>query len=498
MRLPFLRPGLRVEFFARMNDDDGMKILHVWLWCAAVCWTAAWAVDGELTAPEDADPGTVYSLRQIEAVDAIQARWEADHDGDGQYWFRRGVRADRVAQSVEVLAESTGLTSEAPVEFILIGPTSGHDYEALAVSYARPSDIHRALEFIGMDPGAPFNPPGRRFFPKGERVWVSVTWTGPDGQAHQWPAEALIRDGRTGEALPQEGFVFVGSQWLTETGERVYAADSREPQSVLSVYNEAITVLDRPRRVAKGEVYGWLHAHPEREFEAGQLLRIRLEPEHRDDWRRVRDVTLSLAPGADHQPLALVLRDEQGEPLHEGRALVNVLAAFNRIVEREQTPFVQLELHADTPLREARDVSRLLKAFEDEETLHIEPPRPGELYYRAFIPEEEHRDRAQRPSQVLELRLAQADGEWRGTVVEVRDVRERREDDFKAEVREVPVASAGELAAVLAEIGHRLPVLLVFVSEIATYGQVMQWIGPVQETHPIIYLYLEADGAATE
>mgnify|MGYP006303150745 CR=1 FL=1 len=69
-----------------------------------------------------------------------------------RYWSAPYVLADLEAREVLVWGEDTGMIPGDPLEFFVIAENSGHDYEALMISYARPSDIHQALEKIGLVP----------------------------------------------------------------------------------------------------------------------------------------------------------------------------------------------------------------------------------------------------------------------------------------------------------------------------------------------------------
>lgn len=450
------------------------------------------ARDDSVAPPQDADPDTHFELRHRDVVDAFYEEWSAHYAEAPQMLVRRGLLADRDEHYVEFLAEATGLPPTDPVEFVIIAETSGHDYEALAVSHARPTDIHEAMRFIGMEPGEPLNPPAFRFFPKGERVFISFLWTDEDGVTHERRAEELIMDARTDDSLPKDGFVYVGSQWIVEGGKRLYAAESPYgPESIVSVYNEPTTVFDVPRTVAQRDVYGLLRPYPDRQAPYGQLLRIRVTPEYTDGRRRVANVTLDIRPGSEEAPVHVTLLDEQGDPLHEEHALHQVLASFNRIAERGQIPFVILRMHEAVAVIELRDLTELLRRFEQENTLHIEPPLAGDLFYRAFLPVGAHRDRAQRPSQALELHLERTDGALTGRVLEIEDRRRRREDPFEPEITEHAASSPVALRAVLDEIGHPLPVLLVFTSADLSYGAVMEWVRPVMDTHPMVHVFLE-------
>ena len=199
----------------------------------------------------------------------------AEPQGNGATLTLPGLVANRQEHWVRVSATATGLQESSPVEFLLIGPNSGKDYEALATSLAKPSDIHKALVFIGMQPGTPASQYECRFWPKGERVRITVEWK--DGAAvpaqgsnaaanvsittggvRRISGESLVFDKRAGKQLPQDGFVFVGSAWeksREQPAQTVYAADTFDPCSIVSLYNEKGTVFDVPRQAPQGRVY---------------------------------------------------------------------------------------------------------------------------------------------------------------------------------------------------------------------------------------------------
>ncbi len=476
-----------------------MKGKTLSFWRLGLCWGLASIgfsfASSEVEPSPDADPEAPARLSQqaraVRQFEAYQARYADDDDT----WVAPGVVARRTPPQVELWAEATGLSSDEPVEFILIGETSGHDYEAIAVSYARPSDVHAALVFIGMEPGAPFNPRARRFFPRGERVFATVEWTDEDGREHKWSVEELIRDGRVQASMAREGFAFVGSQRIEVDGRERYAADVWEPQSILSIYNEPTTVLDRPGIVPQAAVYGFLHPYPDRQPAAGQWLRFRLEPEFTDGRRRVAELTLEAKAEVNDYPVHLQLLDAQGSTLHDDPTVGEVLRTLQELAAAERSPFLTLIWSEDLPLNELRDLIQVLAALEAQHLLFIEPP-PDEafLFHRAFLPQAEHRDPAQRPSQALELRLThETDMGVAARIRDIKDVRERRDEPFVAAIEEFPVHTPEELPALLEEIDHRLPVLLVFAPATMTYGEAMTWVKPVLATLPTVYFFLESD-----
>ena len=92
----------------------------------------------------------------------------------GDLFTAAGITADRLSQKVVIQAKATGLDATSPIEFMLVSAHSGHDYESFAVTKAKPSHIHEALEFIGLNAGQAPDPSAFRFWPKGPRVSASL------------------------------------------------------------------------------------------------------------------------------------------------------------------------------------------------------------------------------------------------------------------------------------------------------------------------------------
>jgi hypothetical protein len=451
------------------------------------------ALEAEAEAEAEADQNTARA-ENLAKIEVLHQEHSALYEGDDQVMIRRGLVADRHTATVTIAGEATGLSDAEPIEFILIADTSGHDYEALAVSFARPQDILEALEFIGMKPGAAFNPDALRYRPKGERVDVTIAWVDAEGTAHKWPAEALVMDHRIQAPLPETGFVFSGSVWEEREGDgRVYLPAVNEPKSIISTYNETITVLDVPRDVPQAMVYGSLRPHPDRPMTHGQFLQIEFRPQRSTDQTpRVADLILAASPAPENgDDLQFQLTEGDTNLLSESNALHNVLAALNRLVDEEREPHLSVQFAPALALRDARHLYALLATFEKTDTLRIEPPEPGALFYRAFLPNEKHRDRNERPSQALEFHLAPDDaGQLTGRIAEIIDQRQNREDPPSWKVNDHPVAQPGDVAAKLAELNHSLSVLLVFVPATVTIHDLMEWLTPALPTHPTIHLFL--------
>ncbi len=469
---------------------------------AAAAGLVLWAGPAGWAGPEDPVPGLAVPLENRERVRQIDAANAARHKGDAEVLVLPGLVADRKRQRVEVLAESTGLSSKSIVEFLVISETSQHGYEALSVSFAKPSDIHRALEFIGMKAGAPYNPQELRMWPKGERVLVSLA---PQGSTST-PAriERLVMDTTTGAALPEAGFVFTGSVRVPfEKGKgSEYGADAWEPKAVVSIYNEPYSVLDIPRLTRKSEVYGEQVVHPQHVMSNGVLLSLFLEPEYKDGRRRVRDLALEVAPGAaaaEGEP-QFSLAGADGQALSGGQGPDGVRRELETLAAQGCDPFVSVRFHRALRLDAARAASRRIAELEDG-GLRVEPPASGQIYYRAFLVNERWRQRENRTGQPWELALARAAGGVTGILTRVEEIEDSAILAPRFNTESQPVADAAALSRALAaeaaareRAGRRphLPVALVFADPAMTCGPTADFLAPFLEANYVLYVFLDA------
>ncbi len=381
-----------------------------------------------------------------------------------------------------------------PLEFFLIAENSGHGYEALALSFAKPLDIYKALIFIGMKAGRPVNYDKLQLWPKGERVWMTYEWLDDDDHFQHAYAEELVIDVRTEKNLPVEGMTFVGSIWLdTKAGERVLAVDAYDPHSIASDYNEPLTLLDIPRRALDGDVYSFQRIHPDRRLPAGRLLEIVLKPEYPDGRKRVMDLSLQVAGPQDAtnlKDLRFILQDADGVVVGRGKKLKHLLATFGKLTKKGRVPFVTVLPNADLPLGVVQKLYAFLAGIATDKGIRIEPPQPGHLFYRAFLPDEAFRNREMRPSQPWELYLEKKNDVLFARLIQIHEIWKEDADYPDLDLEEFLLNETTTLRKVLDEHEPGVPVLLVYCSSDVTYGELLQAIQPALRTHPTVYIFL--------
>ncbi len=116
-----------------------------------------------------------------------------------------------------------------PLEVVASYPAPrGQKAHETVVSFTdiRPSDIHKALEGLGLKPGKPAR--GEAGTASGPEVRLLLEFTGSDGKVQTLPIEKLMADRRNGNSLPPLRWIFTGStlkQPDPEKDNKVYGAD---------------------------------------------------------------------------------------------------------------------------------------------------------------------------------------------------------------------------------------------------------------------------------
>ena len=234
--------------------------------------------------------GHAENLQQAASTYAANV---ARYASDTNVLILPGLVADRRKQRIEVLVESTGLGEGSACEFLVVAESSEHAYEAPLVSFAGAGDMHRALQFIGQEPGQPFDPGAFQYWAKGESFILSLA----ERNAPPFRLERLLVNRRTGKTLPEPGFLFTGSRLVPardDARKQVYEADEHQPKAIVSLFNSAESVLQVPYSAAKGEVYQNTCINPAHRLPESALLTLVLEPVNQDHTRRVKDLVLEV------------------------------------------------------------------------------------------------------------------------------------------------------------------------------------------------------------
>ena len=437
------------------------------------------------------EPDTL-SIRKTNLVHIAESFQErlAEYEQKPDFLVFPGLLADRKSKRIFIHAEATGISAGTTAEFFLIGENSGHAYEALAISFAKPGEIRKALIFIGIQPGEPAQPKALRFAPKGERVLMTVSSTNSIHPLNVIRAEDMIFDNVTGKSLPRTGFVFTGS-FLSDPNAAFCSADTQQPCAIAPNYNEPSALLDLPRPAPQRDIYGKLTVHSNLILHEGQLLEILLEPEYKDGKKRVMDLVLTVEQPSPENNIECTLTKTGPENLVAHGSLNDVLEQFSSFTDNGQTTYVSLHFDDNLSLGEIQKLCAILAAIETESGIQIEPPPAGHLYYRAFLPNEEHRARTNRIVQPWELLLKQNKSVTRGTLVEIQQAWKENELDPELVIKKHKVSTPTALREKFDEIGSGTPAVFVFADVSLSHGALMSFLTPIMTTHPMIHVFLE-------
>jgi hypothetical protein len=387
--------------------------------------------------------------------------------------------ADKQERTVRMWAGATGMKPQEPAEFFIIGPDSGNDYESIAVTYALPSHVHQALEFIGCTPGWPVDPGRLRFWPKGDRVTMHAQVMDPDGELRDQRIEEYIIDVATGQTLAIDGFVFTGSMTVEDPADpkkMVYGADAFGPNAVASDYNEVNTVLDLPRQGSKGEVYGNHICNATWAMTTGHPMMIELRPHAK--LTEVIDLRLDIGV----EGVATTYQ------LFKGDAALNTDKGFPAMLEKNPEPFGTVNIARDCPLGMVIDVCGQMEKIESVGGLRINPPPAGQVYYKSFLPQMEWLKRDTRPSQPFELYVRKV-GE--AMSYELILAEEKYGEAILPEIipHTYPVASPAEIAPLIEQHGEGIQTLFLLVEPTVSYGDVLDLLAPHMERFPVVYVF---------
>ncbi len=408
-----------------------------------------------------------------------------------------GLTANRKTKELHIIAEATGLKEGETAEYFLIGEKSGHDYEALAISFALPSDIRKALIFIGMTPGRPVNNEKMQFWPKGERVKIyfkkELT---PDTKA-RIRAEKLVKNTKTGKSIAELGFVFTGSIEVTSATNselKALAADVFDPMSIAANYNETDSILDLPRLAKQSDVYETQVISAAYSFKPGELISILIEPEHKDGKTRVQELMLDInwlpATTNKDEHLMFDLNDKEKKLMAEVE-LTELLEKFKIIINAEQDPFVTINFADNLPLLAAKKICSILGVLDSEKGIRIEPPAKGQLYYKSLMPEAFLRERKNREPIKWEIHIKLVDEKVKYSLINIEPEWKDGATTSTLKITNHDIHDSKELIKLLKTKEVSIPVIIVFAEPDITYKQLMNIVKPAMSIYGVVHVFVE-------
>jgi hypothetical protein len=399
------------------------------------------------------------------------------------------IIADRKAHKVTILGCASGIGQTEACEFFMTPNTSGKDYESLSVVWVKPSDVHQALEFIGLKAGRPVNYETNYQWSRGPRVIMSMVVGGQTIRA-----EDMIFDEEAKTTLPRMGLIFAGSTTMTdEKGVKHYGADEIDSKSIAPDYNDPVAVLDLPRRVSQGAVYGFQRPNAKYVMKQGTPVKITLEPAKGDEVVESRDLKIDAAI-KNGQVLYTV--SEGGKQLNESPTLPHLVAGLAEQAKSKADLFTVVSIDRTMKVQDVRKLYALLMSLEQDRGVKLDPPADGELFHRAFFPDEEWRNREERLGEPWELFLGRSNDKVTGRL-------ERLVENFepdaeaKTTLQKFETATPAEFVkTVNANPSQWTKAIFIYPPDDLTYGELMEWARPALPTYSRIFVFPPPKNAA--
>jgi hypothetical protein len=424
---------------------------------------------------------TAWESVNTNSVKAWQAQQNTATSAQVRVWS--GVMANRDTREVRLLVEAVGHAPGTIIEFLVAAPQSNRAYESALMSVANPSDIVRALEWIGLPRGAVVDGSAFRFWPLGERVRGTICRLQETQQAAR-PLQSVIKDMTQEPPLFGDGgLVFAGGTWTAN----VCRVDTEQPCSVIALYNEEETIFDIPFLASKGAAYG--RSVLAEKMGDGELFEIVFKPLllAKDALHTLHlSITVQAAEG---QEFTLVCEDQKGALLKKG-ALTEVLTWLKARAECGEDLFVTLTMSEELTVGKATELAQLF-ALLDGKGLKLYGKTKEGVFARAFLPQESWRKREGRTPQPFEVyllngtnRLTYIEEDWSGEGL-----------DPKLKPKDYPFADVSELPGLVKRVGdkdsQKVKLLFVFAPRNAPLKKIMPAVRALSDRLPLVYIFAE-------
>jgi hypothetical protein len=194
------------------------------------------------------------------------------------------------------------------------------------------------------------------------------------------------------------------------------------------------------------------------------------------------------------------LKEDGKAPLLEATEPTPVLEKLVAVWNESGAPHVNLHFGDHLPVKDVGMTCLLMAKMASMGMVRIDPPAPGQLFYRAFLPDKVWESHQSRPRQPWELHLQRNGDKLQAELVLYEPVRKENGSvpEFARSSRNL--SAPAELRTKLEDKARKSraagvvpppPVLLIHVPPTLLYGEVMSFVRPVQETHRTVFVFLK-------
>ncbi|MBO7298716.1 MAG: hypothetical protein J6V41_02755 [Kiritimatiellae bacterium] len=414
---------------------------------------------------------------------------------NSQLVVERGICINLEKKEIILDAITTEIKEGGISEFAVISFNSGHDYEALFKAYATPTRICKAIESLGTKRGRPVDYSSLTFWSKGEHYSVSVKYNGVER-----PISDYIYDVNQKKIMDSITFVYLGSKWnKSADGEETFAGDSEGPGSIVSMYNEPLSVFDIPKNAPQGQVYEKSLVSKNVISNEAERVEIILRPE-------ARPVS---APNRNVDVVTTLTQDGISIDSAEAIKPIDFVKYLNDKLTLKQDVYAQLAFAENVSLTDIAAFAVLIDSLEQKELIKVEAPK-NNIYYKAFLPQEAWLKRSDRLAQPLELHISKVENQISKKLIAIKEVWPDASQSINPtlEPKEYEINQVTNVAelGVQAEswkrdmsledsvfknyIASGKAPLLVFAPTNLTFMELQAELKPLQKTHSNIFIFI--------
>lgn len=273
-------------------------------------------------------------------------------------------------------------------------------------------------------------------------------------------------------------------------------ADARDPGSILSIYNEPETLMDRADAAPKGAVYGTLFPHPDYLIPEGTVLTVTVSRISMDAEFQPFDVYVSIEPrnAKEDYPVTLSIQDpSEGRVMDCCSSQDDVSGALVDLSARYPELFIHPDPSPEVTLSLYREILADLQLASGQAGAVLSPPQGRDLFYKSLLPPPRFRERGERPSQPWEVHIEIGESESEPFSLRLERLvmtdRDPQGQPLYEEVVLDPV-DPKSLSDSLELEAYDFPVLLVYAPPAMNYGDLLNLLEPVRDRFDTYYIFL--------
>ena len=349
---------------------------------------------------------------------------------------------DAAKKTVSFDVVSTDCGVDTDVEFLLVGPGSDHDYEAMFKTVSPVGEIVEAFTKAGFPLGSVMSDKNCRFWATGDEVIMEPAFTN------------RVRDLRSENRAK---IIYTGG---ARNGKGEAEAAVKMPEAVFALYNCPQSLILFDDFLDQSATYG--------RFKVAQKI-----PEGEK-----RRITFKYVCGTSHKKETIGINSTN---------LAEVARSL-KAKSAEAKLDVLCDFSPKMTVKAVRDAATLLQML-DSNKIKINGVKEGQLYYRAYLPLEKWRDRKERLAQPPEVRF-KPDGSFSVTEIK-QDWSDENSLDPKLTPEEKNYTDVKAAAKAADAVASRVFTVFFYAPETLEIGRIFEFRKHLKTDNLNVYVFTE-------